>query len=200
MIAWDDRTELFGIDSRIAFFERDSARADVTVERRAFPFMNTEGMRTISVESDRHNLRFGGIVAQLDGLFAYKNGFIALEYKTRGDRLLSRAGWRREVRLKDMLQCTMAGYVAAQLHRKLVACILRYENAALMLTPRAKVVETVLALIPMAIEYHQESRDISVSNLAQFAVSRVTARFGDPAHRLNVEGQKAHEELLRRND
>ncbi|HEX2658554.1 MAG TPA: hypothetical protein VHU40_09785 [Polyangia bacterium] len=202
MIAWDDRAELYGIDSRIVFFEPDTPAtlAEPKVERRALRFMNTDGVRAISVESDRHLLRFGGIVAQLDGLFTYKNGLIALEFKTRTERLLSRTGWRREVRLKDMLQCTMAAYVAAQLHRKLVANLLRYRNAALMLTPRPEVVEAVLELVPMATAYHQESRDVAVSKLAEFAASRIESRFGDRAQRNDVAGQKAHEELLRRSD
>jgi hypothetical protein len=182
VIAWDDRAELYGIDSRIVFFEPDTPAtlAEPKVERRALRFMNTDGVRAISVESDRH--------------------LLALEFKTRTERLLSRTGWRREVRLKDMLQCTMAAYVAAQLHRKLVANLLRYRNAALMLTPRPEVVEAVLELVPMATAYHQESRDVAVSKLAEFAASRIESRFGDRAQRNDVAGQKAHEELLRRSD
>jgi hypothetical protein len=198
MIAWDERAELYGIDSRIVFFDPAAARAEASVQRRALPFMDTSAVETLAVEGDRLNLRFGGIVAQADGLFAYKDGLISLEYKTRGGRQISRGSWRHEVRCKDMLQCAMAGYVAAQSYRKLVACILRYDNAALMLTPKPEVVEAVLALVPMATSYYAETRDVAVSKLAAFAENRVRDRFGDVPRESHAHGQKAHEELLRR--
>ena len=198
MIAWDEHAELYGIDSRIVFFDAAAARAEASVERRVFPFMDTADVRTLAVEGDRMNLRAGGIIAQADGLFGYKNGLISLEYKSRGGRMISRGQWRHEVRLKDMLQCTMAGYVAAQAHRVLVACILRYDNAALMLTPHADVVEVVLGLVAMAKAYYAEERDLAVSKLAAFSENRVRDRFGDVRGASHERGEKAHQELLRR--
>jgi hypothetical protein len=198
MITWDDRAILYGIDARIVFFDAGAARAEPSVERRALPFMDTTGIETLAVEADRRNLRHGAIVAQLDGLFRYKNGLIALEYKTRGGRPISRPAWQPDVRCKDVLQCVMAGYVAAQVHRQLVACILRYDNAALMLTPPPDVVEAVLELVPMAISYYGEARDVAVSKLAEFADNRIRSRFGEVQRASHAHGQRAHEELLRR--
>ena len=97
-----------------------------------------------------------------------------------------------------MLQCTMAGYVAAQARRMLVACILRYDNAALMLTPRPDVIEVVLGLVPMAKAYYAEERDVAVSKVAAFSENRVRDRFGDVRGASHERGEKAHQELLRR--
>lgn len=198
IIRWHDKAGLYGLSTRIVFFEAPTRRDCSVAERTLGPFMDTSAVELLHTEEDRKNFRHARMVGQPDSVFSYKNGLISLEYKSRGRRPISRDRWREQVRLKDMLQCIIAGYLCAQVQQRVTACILRYENAALLLTPCRELVELLESLVPQGLEYYEEPRAVSASELASFAEQKVLRRFGDVKRASAEAGKKAHEALLNR--
>lgn len=198
MSFWHDQGLLYGVAVKSFFFDAEAARQEQDLPKRTLPFLGNAPVNTVFAEEDKHNFYYGELVAQPDGVFEHGQGLIALEYKSVGLQPHSREQWPREIRLKDMLQCLIAGYAVAQSCRKLTACVLRYHNVCYLLVPDADVIGTMLRLIPMAKEYHREDRRVSATQLAQFSVERIRRTYPGPEDGRSEQGRVAHADLLKR--
>ncbi|MQY51302.1 hypothetical protein [Rhodocyclus gracilis] len=198
LINWHDQTTLYGIEVKAYFFDGDAVKDESVLAKRALPFLAAARPKTLFTESDRQNFYCDKIVAQPDAVFEHGDGLISVEYKSVGGKSHNRADWRQSIRLKDMLQCLIAGYAVAQTYKKPTACVLRYHNVCHLLYPEAEVIHTVLGLIPMAMNYHSEERRISASQLAQFSIDKIRSSYSPPDDDRSAAGKAAHESLLRR--
>lgn len=195
---WHDQGVLYGVTVKAHFFDAEAVLQETTLPARTLPFLGNAPVKTIFTEEDRQNFLCDELVAQPDAVFEHGQGLIALEYKSVGLQPHSPENWRREIRLKDMLQCLIAGYVVAQNYRKLTACVLRYHNVCYLLTPDPGVIGTMLQLIPMAKEYHREDRRVSATQIAQFSLERIRRTWPGPEDVRADQGRAAHADLLKR--
>lgn len=197
-IAWHDRDRLYGIDVRAFFFEARTVNQETDLARRVLPFFTTVRPKTLFTEEDRMTFKVGQIAAQPDVVFEHGNGLICVEFKSIGGRLHRQEEWRQSIRLKDMLQCLIGGYVAAQHYKQVTACVLRYNNVCYLMTPEPRVMHLLLDMIPMAMGYYGEDRYIASAKLAGFAVDRISNEFPGPDDPRKQAGKKAHDTMLRR--
>lgn len=197
MAGWQDQATIHGVAVKVCFFEA-AAVEKAALPRRLLPFLRDALPRVLFTEGDRRNVRYGELVAQPDAVLEHGNGLVCVEYKSFGQRPHSPEGWQREVRLKDMLQCLLAGYAVAQHYRTLTGCILRYHNACYQLCPPPSVIDEMLNLLPMAKNYYREAQAVSASQLAQFSVERIRTLHPGPADDRMARGRAAHAALLRR--
>jgi hypothetical protein len=198
MSFWHDQEVLHGITTRAHFFDSRQIQQETALSIRALPFLLEMPLKTLCTEQDRKNFFAGEIAAQPDAVFEHATGLISLEYKYAGYQQHHQEQWRRQIRLKDMLQCLLAGYAVAQNYKKITACVLRYHNVCYLLTPSAAVIHTVFDLIPLAKQYFSQKRYVAASKLAQFASQKVQDTFPRPEDERSKEGRAAHESLLRR--
>jgi hypothetical protein len=186
------------IGVKATFFEGDAAdRCDDVIDR-SLPFMSRANLELIATGAQRRDFAFGRIVAQPDGLFRHGKGLISVEYKSRSKRTIAEDRWIFEVQLDNMLQCILGGLVVAQQMRKAVACVLRYHNAALLVTPSRAVVQEVWSLVPMACRYYEDRR-VASFQLGHFAADRVRMRIPGPRDLRSDAGRAAHEAMFRPN-
>lgn len=200
MSFWSDPQVLHGITVRPHFFDAGAMQRHPDLVTRALPFFAESKTKPVALhtESDRKNFVVGQLIAQPDVVFAHGSGYISEEYKSVGFRNHDSRKWGEAIRLKDMLQCLLAGYAVAQNRQRPTACVLRYHNVCYLLTPRDEVVIALLDLIPMAMLYYQESRRVSASQLAQFGVEKIQKQFPRPQTERSRKGIEAHEMMLRR--
>lgn len=197
-VYWSDQAVINGIRAKAFFFDAEKAKNEANPVRRVLPFFQIANPVFLVTESDRMNFQTGRLVAQPDAVFKHGTGYISVEYKTYSGRQFRQESWHKIIRLKDMLQCILGGYAIAQHTQKTTACILRYDNCCFLLHPSPEVVDQMIRLIPDAMRYYDEPRNIASSLLAQFSVDRIKRVFGNEASMQNQAGQAAHEELLRR--
>jgi hypothetical protein len=122
---------------------------------------------------------------------------IAVEYKYAGYHGHHRDQWQRQIRIKDMLQCLIAGFAVAQNYKQVTGCILRYHNVCYLLTPDPGVMQTVFELIPLAKQYFNDERRVAAAQLAQFAVDRIRSTYPGPLDHRSEEGRVAHDRMLK---
>jgi hypothetical protein len=192
---WGQRAALFGMNVSAAFFDGDAALEQPDVVRRILPFLPNTSARLLFTEDDRKRFTFGRLIAAPDAVFALGAGMIVVEYKSRRQLLAER--WMFEIRLKDILQCVLAGLTVARTYRRTAANVLRYHNAAFLLAPERKVLETVWRLVPNACQYYGV-KSVGASRLAQHCEARVRQLFPVPFDSRSAEGRLAHARLFRR--
>lgn len=197
-ISWHDQATLYGTQIKASFFDGDAVKDESDLAKRVLPFFTAARPKTMFTESDRQNFYCDKLVAQPDVVFEHGDGLISVEYKSVGSKAHDRTEWRQSIRLKDMLQCLIAGYAVAQTYKKPTACVLRYHNVCYLLSPEAGVIHSMLGLIPMAMNYHSEDRRISASQLAQFSMDKIRSSYRGPVDARSAAGKAAHESLLRR--
>lgn len=197
MAFWQDEAQLYGITVKPYFFDAQHAM-EMALAPRVLPFLEKVPPKTMFTEEDRQNFIHGQLIAQPDAVFEHGNGLICAEYKSVGGQSHSLEKWRREIRLKDMLQCLIAGYAVAQSYKRPTACVLRYHNVCYLLVPDPGVIGVMLDLIPLAKQYFSEPRRISASQIAQFSVERVRAAYPGPKDPRSDQGRFAHESMLKR--
>lgn len=198
LMTWHDQETLYGIKVKASFFDGDSVKDEPDLAKRVLPFFTTARPKTMFTESDRQNFYCDRLVAQPDVVFEHGDGLISVEYKSVGGKAHDRTDWRQSIRLKDMLQCLIAGYSVAQTYKRPTACVLRYHNVCYLLSPEANVIHSMLNLIPMAMDYHSESRRISASQLAQFSMEKIRNSYRGPNDDRAAAGREAHKSMLRR--
>lgn len=192
---------VYGIRAKPYFFDGDAFAAEPDPAKRILPFFLSASPRLLFSDGDKKNFRHGNIVAQPDAVFEHANGLISVEYKSIGGKIHAPCDWRRNIRIKDMLQCLIAGYVVAQHYKKITDCVLRYNNVCYLLAPGFDILEIVLGLAPMAISYYSERSCISSSRLAQFSAEKIRLIHKDSApqdYEKSVEGVAAHASILRK--
>jgi hypothetical protein len=199
---WHDTATIHGIQVKAFFFDGRSAQEETDILRRALPMLVDAPVQPVLVatEADRKNFYFENLVAQPDVVFAHGSGLICVEYKFVGYRNHSRQRWKREIRLVDMLQNVVASFVVAQSTKKVTACLLRYHNAAYLLTPPAELVQELRRLAPLGMAYIGDTRRIAARQLADFATSRIEKLYPGEERARAAEGKVAHDTLLRRDD
>jgi hypothetical protein len=199
-IDWADNSVVFGIRVKPFFFDGDAASAEANPAKRILPFFKIASPKLLFADSDKKNFYHGNIVAQPDAVFEHANGLISVEYKSVGGKIHVPSEWRQSIRIKDMLQCLVAGFVVAQHYKKPTACVLRYNNVCYLLVPSSDLIEAVTGLVPMAIAYYAERSNVSSSQLAQFSVEkiRLTYKSSSPQDfEKSAEGIAAHASILR---
>lgn len=197
-LSWKDQATLYGTKVKASFFDGDAIKDEPDLAKRVLPFLSTARPKTMFTESDRQNFYCDKLVAQPDVVFEHGDGLISVEYKSVGGKTHAQEEWQQSIRLKDMLQCLIAGYAVAQTYKKPTACVLRYHNVCYLLTPEPGVIHLMLDLIPMAMHYHSEDRRISASQLAQFAMDKIRSSYRGTNDSRAAAGRAAHESLLRR--
>jgi hypothetical protein len=181
MTLWHDQASIYGIRAKAHFFDGDVIEKEPDLRARALPLLRDAQLTTLFTEEDRKNFHHGDIAAQPDAVFEHGTGLVSVQYKYAGGRLHHPDLWQRQIRLKDMLQCVIAGYAVAQNYQKITACVLRHRNVCYLLTPEVHVIRCVVELIPLAKQYFEEANHVAASRLAQFAAQRVRERFDGPA-------------------
>lgn len=199
-IAWNDEAIIHGISVKAFFFDGQSAQNETDIVRRALPMLANAPVPPILVatEADRKNFRFQNLIAQPDVVFKHGSGLICVEYKFVNYKDHSPETWTRDVRLVDMLQNIIASFVVARSLRKTTACILRYHNAAYMLTPPEAMIQELRKLAPLGMKYVGDRRRIAARQLAEFAKTRIESMYPAPESARAAAGRKAHDTLLRR--
>lgn len=197
-LSWHDQASFYGTTVKASFFDGDAAKNEPDLARRVLPFLRVARPKILFTESDRQNFYCDKLVAQPDVVFAHGNGLISVEYKSVGGKAHAREDWQQSIRLKDMLQCMIAGYAVAQIYRKTTACVLRYNNVCYFLAPEPGVIYSMLDLIPMAMNYYSDNRRVSSSQLAQFALEKIRSSYRGPNDARAAAGRTAHKFLLRR--
>lgn len=194
---WHSQGNIHNIAVKASFFNSKSSFESRDLPSRVMPFLADTGLKTVCSDTDKRNFRTGGIIAQPDAVFTHKGGLISLEYKSIGNRDHSEDGWTKEIRIKDMLQCIIGGYAVAQETNQLTACVLRYNNVCYFLAPSRQVMNIILSLIPMAMQYN-ETKLIASAKLASFCEDKVREIGFNPFGNESSYGTKAHTALLRR--
>ncbi|WP_312548696.1 hypothetical protein [Massilia sp.] len=194
---WHKESDVYGVAVKGHFFDADAAMREVDLALRVLPLLQRRPPKVLFTERDRKNFYYGELVAQPDAVFEHGAGLIALEYKSMNSQPHSHDAWQREIRVKDMLQCMLAGYAVAQSYQRTTACVLRYHNVCYLLTPSPAVMETMLSLIPMAKQYYGDERRVSASQLAQFSVERVRKQYPGPKDERSDQGRVAHDEMFK---
>lgn len=196
MFAWHGSGERNGVHLKVRFFDAEQAQAQHDRVARTLCFLPGTTARMLWREQDRHNLRWQGIVAQSDAVYALGGGLVHLEFKTRSGRAVDREHWLRDVRAKDMLQCLIAAVVVAQTQHRTCAAVLRYHDAGLLLVPQQRLLDLVIAMIPQACQYYGRY-EVASSDLAAFAEPRVLKAFPWRDEERSRAGMRAHGELFR---
>src|ERR1019366_6750636 len=173
MTYWHDQAVLYGVQVKAFFFDADAAQIEQNLARRNLPFLGLAPLKTMFTEPDRQDFYYGQLVARPDAVFEHGNGLIVVDIRHAGCQPHTREQWQREIKLKDILQCLIAGYTVAQNYQKLTGCVLRYPNVCYLPTPDAGMIGTMLDLIPLAKQYYKVDRRISAAQIALFAVDRV---------------------------
>lgn len=197
-LRWDDDATLYGTRIRPSFFDGEIAKAELDAAKRILPFLRATAPIMMFTETDRQNFYCDQLSTQPDAVFAHGSGLIAVEYKHKSERKFFRNSWQDQIRLGDMLQCVICGYAVAQNYKKTTACVLRYHNVCFLLTPSTAVMHAVLDLIPLALQYYGESRRVSASQLAKFAIPKVESMYPQEDKARSEAGRLAHETVLRR--
>ena len=194
---WHEEADIYGVAVKGHFFDADAAMQEADLALRVLPFLRRRPPKALFTERDRKNFYYDELVAQPDAVFEHGTGLIALEYKSVSLQPHSRSAWQREIRVKDMLQCILAGYAVAQHYQRTTACVLRYHNVCYLLTPSPDVMGMILSLIPMAKQYYGDERRVSASQLAQFSVERVRKQYPGPKDERSDQGRFAHDEMFK---
>jgi hypothetical protein len=118
MINWHDQGLIYGINVKSFFFDADAAQKEQSLPQRILPFLDGTSINTLFTEQDKKNFFHGELVAQPDAVFEHGNGLISVEFKSVSGRLHNPENWSQQIRLKDMLQCVIAGYAVAQNYKK----------------------------------------------------------------------------------
>jgi hypothetical protein len=198
MALWHDQSLIYGVRTKAYFFDGNAIQQEPDLPTRALPLLRNVRLKTLFTEKDRKNFFHGEIAAQPDAVFEYGAGLISVEYKYAGGKPHHRDAWQRQIRLKDMLQCVIAGYAVAQNYKRVTACVLRYHNVCYLLTPEAAVFRSIFELIPLAKQYFEQSNHVAASKLAQFSTQRIQDRFQGPEDARSEEGRVAHDRMLKR--
>jgi len=179
MTIWTDQESIRGIVVKATFFDADAAQRAKTHAERTLPFMVGAALESVTAGHNRQTIHYGDLSAEPDAIFALGDGLIVVQLANDA-ALHTPERWRQQIDVQNMLNCVMAGYVVAQLRKKVTACVLRYHNAAYLLTPTRPVVGRTLGLMPIAKKHHNENRRLSVMLLAEFACTTLfaTAAFG----------------------
>jgi hypothetical protein len=193
---WHESSHRNGVAIHARFFDGDVMDLLPDAIERSLCFLPGTRARMLWSENDRHNVRWGQLVAQSDALFDLGNGLLSLEYKTRGKRSLDRNDWLKDVRLKDMLQCVIAAVAVAQTTGKTCAAVLRYHNVGLLLVPEQRLLDLIFGMVPAACQYFGRS-DVRSSALAHYTEARVVEEFPWRDEVRSQEGVKAHREMFR---
>lgn len=197
-IVWHDQESLYGTRVKALFFDGDVVNNEPDLAIRVLPFFATARPKALFTESDRKNFYFDKLVAQPDVVFEHGDGLISVEYKSISGKSHDRASWRQSIRLKDMLQCLIAGFVVAQNYKKSTACILRYPNVCYLLSPEPAVIHSMLELVPLAMAYEADKKRVSASELAEFSQKKIRSTYRGADDARSAAGRVAHETMLRR--
>lgn len=196
MFAWQTSAERNGVLLKARFFDAAQAKGVEDRVARTLCFLPGTSARMLWREQDRHNLRWGRIVAQGDGVYALGDGLVNLEFKSRSGRPIDQGNWLRDVQPKDMLQCLIAALVVAQTQGQTCAAVLRYPNAAMLLVPQQRLLELVVEMIPEACRYYRRD-SVRSALLAKYVQPRVEEEFPWQDVERSKAGMRAHEELFR---
>lgn len=192
---WHECGERHGVLLRARFFDVCTASHPEGGDESPLCFLPGVAARRLWSEEDRRNLRWHGVVAQSDAVYALGQGLLNLEYKSRSQRPISRSEWLQQVRTKDMLQCLITAVVVAQNLDRPCAALLRYPNAGVLLVPRPWLMEKVFDLVPAALALYQE-RDVSASHLAKCLEVRLEKDFPQRDDAASRAGVEAHRRLF----
>lgn len=202
-IVWDDIHQRHHIFLRIKFLEPGVNDLQDLIPR-LVPFINSRKCKILYKEGDKKYWRYSSVTATPDAVILFSNDLIAVEYKTRQksmQKLPTMETWTEFIRLREVLQVIIAGYSIAQKEQKVTACILRFDNALILVTPLPDVIETIRQTIPVARELLKlrDSQPLFSSYLAKIAEHRIEQIFKGtkPDTEAQRKGRAAHAHFLR---
>src|SRR5690606_30612678 len=103
-LRWDDEAELCGIRVRAHFFDPNDVDTQDDFVSRQLPVFKRARPKLLFSETDRKNFVAGELIGQPDAVLSHGSGLISLEYKSNSGRSHERQKWRRQLRLRSMLQ------------------------------------------------------------------------------------------------
>ncbi len=196
MFEWQASGERNGVLLKARFFDGDHVDTLSDVVERTLCFLPGTNAKVLWREQDRHNVRWGRIVAQSDAVYQLAGGLVHLEFKGRGKRSLNQATWLSEVSTKDMLQCLIAAMAVAQSCNATCAAVLRYHNVGLLLVPQQRLLDLVVGMVDGACAYYGKP-DVASAKLAKYAEARVLEEFPWRDEQRIQAGLRDHEAMFR---
>lgn len=190
---------LLGCDVAALFFDPSQSQSINDAAVRLLPFAEPGRSRIIATEKSGAQIKSGELYSQPDALVEIPGALAVVEYKSRGGRLDSMESWESELREKDVLQTYIHALAAGSSSGKVVAPILRTNNALYFIRPSKELDELVEKLYPHALALSRAAfpdDGINASDLAQLLLPAASRLWPKPESKGSQEGRERHREFL----
>lgn len=198
-IAWQGKAHYHGVTAKIIFAERHEEEEDFF--RRELGFLDTRALTPVSI--DDTTWYANGVFAKPDAVLRYHNGYIAVEYKSMVQ--VTRSNWRHRIRRMDMYQVIIAAWVLANSERKkvedrwrpdtekkTVACLLRFNNAAVLLVPMPSLIYEIQGMVADATRVTLGTDGVTSRKLAEFADFVLKQRYPNESADARARSEAGH--------
>lgn len=160
------RETLFGCVIEPYIFQKtDLDKMDDSLVGRLLPFIHKSLKDSLTVycsEVDKKNFKYGFVAAQPDAVFSHPLYDIAIEFKSKSGsnyRKTTQDNWKKQIRLKDILQTIIASLQVSAVRNKPCLCVLRYMDSAFILYPSNELIKLIIEQAPKVQAYKKEGND-----------------------------------------
>jgi len=172
---WDDVTALSGITLKARFIAPDTPFGSQDLS-----FLGAhQSVKTLIDEESNQRFFVGNVVAKPTAVYDFAGELICLVNKYKDGRsIYTRDNWRRQIALEDALWAAVGAYAVAQSYRKVTAAMLRLNGAVVFVAPEDWVMDIMLDLADLGVQYFNDGERISAKRLGTFAAEKVRYAFG----------------------